>query len=127
MAKSNEIENHTINLIGTGTIIEGNIVSNGDIRIDGNLKGNLTTKGKVIVGDTGKISGEVNCKNFDVEGSVDGRVTVMELLSLRAKSKLIGDIITNKLAIEPGAVFTGKCDMSGSSQTHNAPKPAESK
>jgi cytoskeletal protein CcmA (bactofilin family) len=127
MAKSNEIENHTINLIGTGTIIEGNIVSNGDIRIDGNLKGNLTTKGKVIVGDTGKISGEVNCKNFDVEGSVDGRVTVMELLSLRAKSKLIGDIITSKLAIEPGAVFTGKCDMSGSSQPHNAPKPSESK
>jgi len=54
MAKSNEMENHAINLIGTGTIIDGNIVSNGDIRIDGNLKGNLSTKGKVIVGDTGK-------------------------------------------------------------------------
>jgi cytoskeletal protein CcmA (bactofilin family) len=129
MAKTNEMENHTINLIGTGTAIDGNIVSNGDIRIDGSLKGNLTTKGKVIVGDTGKVSGEVNCKNFEVEGSVDGRVIVAELLSLRAKSKILGDIITSKLAIEPGAIFTGKCDMSGSnhSPSQNANRPAESK
>jgi len=127
MAKSNEIENHTINLIGTGTVIEGNIISNGDIRIDGTLKGNLTTRGKVIVGDTGKVSGEVNCKNFEVEGSVDGKVTVTDLLSLRIKSKILGDIITSKLAIEPGALFTGRCDMSGSNQNLNADKSAESK
>lgn len=127
MAKSNEVENHTINLIGTGTMIEGNITTNGDIRIDGSLKGNLATKGKVIVGDTGKISGEVNCRNFEVEGSVDGKVVVSELLSLRAKSKILGDISTSKLAIEPGAVFTGKCDMSGSNPNLNAGKPVESK
>ncbi|MCB8994693.1 MAG: polymer-forming cytoskeletal protein [Bacteroidales bacterium] len=127
MAKSNEMETHTINLIGTGTVIEGNIVSNGDIRIDGSLKGNLSTKGKVIVGDTGKVSGEVNCRNFEVEGSIDGKVVVAELLSLRAKSKILGDITTNKLAIEPGAVFTGKCDMSGSGQNLNASKPTETK
>jgi cytoskeletal protein CcmA (bactofilin family) len=129
MAKNNEMENHTINLIGTGTMIEGNIVSNGDIRIDGSLKGNLSTKGKVIVGDTGKISGEVICKNFEVEGSVDGKVMVTELLSLRAKSKILGDISTSKLAIEPGAVFTGKCDMSGShhNPSLNATKTTEIK
>jgi cytoskeletal protein CcmA (bactofilin family) len=127
MAKSNEMENHTINLIGSGTMIDGNIVSNGDIRIDGSLKGNLSTKGKVIVGDTGKVSGEVNCKNFEVEGSVDGKVFVSELLSLRSKSKILGDITTSKLAIEPGAVFTGKCDMSGSNPNLNASKPSESK
>jgi len=127
MAKSNEMENHTINLIGTGTTIDGNIVSNGDIRIDGNLKGNLSTKGKVIVGDTGKISGEVNCRNFEVEGSVDGKIIISELLSLRAKSKILGDIFTSKLAIEPGAVFTGKCDMSGVNHDLNAAKSAESK
>ena len=127
MAKSNEIENHTINLIGTGTVIEGNIMSNGDIRIDGGLKGNLTTKGKVIVGDTGKISGEVKCRNFEVEGSVDGKVIVSELLSLRAKSKILGDITTSKLAIEPGAVFTGKCDMSASNQIQNEVKPEAGK
>jgi len=127
MAKTNEMENHTINLIGTGTTIEGNIISSGDIRIDGSLIGNLTTKGKLIVGDTGKVSGEVNCKNFEVEGSVDGKIFVSELLSLRAKSKVLGDITTSKLAIEPGAVFTGKCDMSASNQNLNATKPTESK
>lgn len=127
MAKSNEMENHTINLIGTGTTIDGNIISSGDIRIDGILKGNLSTKGKVIVGETGKITGEINCKNFEVEGSVDGKVFVIDLLSLRSKSKILGDITTSKLAIEPGAVFTGKCDMSGSNTTLNAIKSPESK
>lgn len=126
MAKTYEAENHSINLIGTGTVIEGNILSNGDIRIDGNLKGNLSTRGKVIVGESGKITGEVNCKSFDVEGSIEGKVVVSELLSLRARSKVLGDIVTNKLAIEPGAVFTGKCDMSGANQSY-ASKSAESK
>jgi cytoskeletal protein CcmA (bactofilin family) len=116
MAKNLEMDNQTINLIGTGTVIEGNVTSNGDIRVDGSLNGVLNTKGKVIVGDGGKIHGEVHCKNFEVEGSIDGKVFVSELLSLRAKSKLVGEITTNKLAIEPGAVFTGKCDMSGSNQ-----------
>ncbi len=127
MAKNTEMENHTINLIGTGTTIDGNITSSGDIRIDGNLKGNLNTKGKVIVGDTGKVFGEVHCKNFEIEGSLEGKIFVIELLSLRAKSKVLGDISTSKLAIEPGAVFTGKCDMSGSTQNTYAGKPAESK
>jgi cytoskeletal protein CcmA (bactofilin family) len=127
MAKNNEMENHTINLIGNGTSIDGNITSSGDIRIDGNLKGNLTTKGKVIIGDTGKVNGEVHCKNFEIEGSLDGKIFVNELLSLRARSKVLGDISTSKLAIEPGAVFTGKCDMSGSIQNPYATKPAESK
>lgn len=116
MAKNFEIDNQTINLIGTGTLIEGNVTSSGDIRVDGSLKGMLNTKGKVIVGESGKIEGEVRCKNFDVEGTIDGKVIVSELLSLRDKSKLNGEIITNKLAIEPGAIFSGKCDMTGSNQ-----------
>ena len=113
MAKTNETENHTINLIGSGTAIEGNVSSNGDIRLDGTLKGNMTTKGKVIIGETGKLSGEVRCKNLDVEGSVEGKAFITELMSLRNRSKILGDISTNKLAIEPGATFTGRCDMSG--------------
>jgi cytoskeletal protein CcmA (bactofilin family) len=126
MAKNTEMDNQTINLIGTGTIIEGNVTSNGDIRVDGTLKGVLNTKGKVIVGESGKINGEVHCKNFEVEGNIDGKVFISELLSLRAKSKLTGEITTNKLAIEPGATFTGKCDMSGSNQPAFG-KPEESK
>jgi cytoskeletal protein CcmA (bactofilin family) len=113
MAKNNEGENHTINLIGTGTVIEGNVISSGDIRIDGTLKGNMTTKGKVIIGETGKLNGEIRCKNLDVEGSIEGKAFINELLSLRNRAKILGNISTNKLAIEPGAVFTGQCDMSG--------------
>ena len=125
MAKNFEMENPAINLIANGTTIEGNITSNGDIRVDGSLKGTMTIKGKVIVGSSGKIKGEVHCKNFEVEGSIDGKVFVEELLSLRSRSKLTGEITTNKLAIEPGAHFTGKCDMTGAQQNNLGKEPEQ--
>ena len=65
MAKTVEPVNNTINLIGAGTDIQGDVQSTGDIRIDGTLKGNLRTKGKVVIGSTGYIKGEVHCKNSD--------------------------------------------------------------
>ena len=114
MAKMAEAEStNKINMIGVGTTIEGSINSSENIRFDGNLIGNLNTKGKVFIGQSGKISGEIRCKNCEVEGVVDGKVIVEELLSLRSMSKLYGEIKTGKLAIEPGATFTGKCDMGG--------------
>lgn len=114
MAKLGETEiTNKINMIGVGTTIEGNVSSNENIRFDGNLIGNLNTKGKVFVGQSGKVSGEIRCKNCEVEGVVDGKIVVDELLSLRSMSKLYGEIKTGKLAIEPGATFTGKCDMGG--------------
>ena len=85
--------------------------SNGDIRIDGSLKGNLSTKGKVVIGPTGKINGEIICKNSEVSGIIEGKITVSQLLNLKASSKIFGDIVTSKLAIEPGARFTGNCNM----------------
>ena len=112
MAKILEPENNTINLIGAGTDIKGDIESAGDIRIDGTLKGNLRTKGKVVIGTTGLIKGEVYCRNSDVEGEVDGKINVQELLSLKATSIIHGDISAKRLAIEPGAKFTGNCNMS---------------
>ena len=98
-----------------------------NIRFDGNLVGNLVTQGKVFVGQSGKINGEIHCKNCEVEGVVDGKVVVEELLSLRSMSKLFGEIKTGKLAIEPGATFTGKCDMGGKREAASeaaAPKTA---
>jgi cytoskeletal protein CcmA (bactofilin family) len=126
MAKNMEVDSNTINLIGSGTTIEGNITSTGDIRVDGILKGNLNTKGKVIIGESGKVIGEIYCKILEVEGNIEGKVFTSELLSFRASSRLVGDITTNKLAIEPGAVFSGKCDMTGTNN-FNAAKPAEQK
>jgi cytoskeletal protein CcmA (bactofilin family) len=111
MAKYNETDNTTINLISNGTDITGDVKSNGDIRIDGSLKGNLSTKGKVVIGPTGKISGEVICKNSEVSGIIEGKIIVGQLLNLKASSKIFGDIVTARLAIEPGARFTGNCNM----------------
>lgn len=112
MAKFNETDSPTINLISIGTEITGDIKSNGDIRIDGSLKGILNTKGKVVIGPTGKVNGEVICKNSEVSGVIEGKITVEQLLNLKSSSKIHGDIITSKLSIEPGALFSGNCKMS---------------
>jgi len=120
MGKYNETDNATINLISNGTGITGDIKSNGDIRIDGLLTGNLTTKGKVVIGPTGKVKGEVYCKNSEVSGAVDGRICVSQLLTLKTDSKISGDIMTFKLSIEPGAKFTGNCKMSESENNETA-------
>jgi len=112
MAKYNETDNNTINLISLGTEITGDVKSNGDIRIDGSLTGSLNTAGKVVVGPTGKVNGEVICKNSEVSGIVEGKLKVNQLLNLKASSKIFGDIATSKLSIEPGAIFSGNCKMS---------------
>lgn len=112
MAKFNEPETAAINLISLGTDITGDIKSTGDIRIDGTLTGNLNTKGKVVIGPTGKVNGEVTCKNSEVSGTVEGKIIVSQLLILKASSKIFGDIATSKLSIEPGAIFSGNCKMS---------------
>ncbi|MBP1669297.1 MAG: putative acyltransferase [Bacteroidetes bacterium] len=112
MAKILETENNVINQIGVGTEITGDVSTNGDIRIDGLLTGNLKTKGKLVIGETGSIKGEITCKNTVVEGSVNGKINVSELLTMKATSSLKGDITTRRLAIEPGAKFTGNCNMS---------------
>jgi cytoskeletal protein CcmA (bactofilin family) len=102
-----------INSIMEGTSIEGEVRSDSNIRIDGRVKGIVHAKGRVIVGQTGVIEGEVVCHGSDIEGTVIGKVNCQELLSLKATAKLQGDINTRKLAIEPGAVFTGNCSMGG--------------
>jgi len=112
MAKIIETDNGTaVNLISQGTEITGDIKSTCDVRIDGVLNGNMATKGKVVIGPTGRVKGEVECKNSEVAGVIDGKITVTQLLNLKASSKITGTIITNKLSIEPGAVFTGNCAM----------------
>ncbi len=127
MAKNNETEPAAINLISNGTEISGDIKSGGDIRIDGGLTGNLNTKGKVVIGVTGRVNGEVICKNSEVSGCVEGKISVSQLLILKASSKILGDIATVKLSIEPGAKFSGNCKMSDSDNNGGAgtAKPGE--
>ena len=130
MAKYNEPDttSNNINLIGFGTEIHGDITSNGDLRIDGVLVGNINSKGKIVVGETGKVKGEMYSKNADISGTVEGKVTVNELLSLKASAKVGGDMFTNRLAIEPGSRFTGYCDMSsGKEDVESKPSPEDPK
>ena len=116
MAKPNEVAPGSINLIGTGTIIEGEIKSNGDIRIDGTIFGSITSKAKVVLGATGSIEGDIACQNADISGVLKGKTTVSDLLFLKSTSKVIGDIVTSKLVVEAGAVFTGSCNMGNPSR-----------
>ena len=110
-AKKNIPSSAAINMIGDGTTITGDIKSKGDIRVDGSLKGSIETEGKVVVGQGGVVEGDVICKDADVAGVLKAKITVSQLLSLKSSAKLNGDIVTNKLSIEPGATFTGSCSM----------------
>jgi cytoskeletal protein CcmA (bactofilin family) len=112
MAKTyNELNTQVINLIGKGTIITGDIKSEGDIRVDGELNGNISSNGRVVIGDTGKVTGEITCKNCEVSGSVKGKMKIEQLITLKSTSTVLCDINTDKLSIEPGSVFSGTCTM----------------
>lgn len=106
-----ETENSPINIINNGTLIKGDITATGDFRLDGTLEGNIQLNGKLVIGDTGVVNGNILCQNANVVGTVNGNLSVKELLSLHATARVKGDILINKLSIEPGAVFTGKCRM----------------
>jgi cytoskeletal protein CcmA (bactofilin family) len=100
-----------VNIIGAGTIIEGEIRTDSDIRIDGKVKGTITSKAKIVVGNTGIVDGDLNGDTADISGKVFGKVEVTDLLFLKSSGYLEGDIITGKLVVEAGARFTGSCKM----------------
>ncbi len=99
------------NRINLGTIVEGTIESDGDLRIEGTIRGTLRTKAKVAVGPTGLIEGDVHCKSADIEGRITGDIEVSEVLTLKASSIVEGNIYTSKIVIENGAHFDGICNM----------------
>jgi cytoskeletal protein CcmA (bactofilin family) len=100
-----------INIIGKGTKIVGDINSGGDVRIDGTLTGNIVTTGKLVLGPSGFVEGNITSTHAELEGEVKGVVNISETLSLKSTAKVNGDIVTAKLMIEPGAIFTGTCNM----------------
>ena len=99
------------NRIVQGTKIVGTIVSEGGLRIDGEIEGDIRTSGKVVLGVTGKIKGTLTCNSADFEGEFSGKLNVKEILSLRDTSKVEGEVSINKLSVEPGAVFNATCTM----------------
>ncbi|MCD8528844.1 MAG: polymer-forming cytoskeletal protein [Chitinophagales bacterium] len=99
------------NTIQNGTLIEGNINAEGNVRIDGKLEGNLTTKSKLVVGNTGVILGDIKCENANVEGKIEGNVYVSGILLLKSTAVINGDIFWGKLVVEQGAEFIGRSAM----------------
>ncbi len=99
------------NRIVEGTTINGDIVSPADFRLDGHLIGNFQSKGKIVIGPAGSVKGDIICKNADIEGTFEGKIQVQEILNVKSKSHIIGEVICGKLSVEPGAEFSASCVM----------------
>ena len=108
-----EVQNQTINIISEGTTIKGDVSASGDIRIDGELTGNIEAKGRLVIGPKGKVVGEIKCNNIEVSGYIKGKITVSELLTMKSSAQIFSDIVAGKLSVEPGSIFTGNCAMGG--------------
>lgn len=102
-----------INSLGDGTKLNGDLSANSDIRIDGTLEGNLICKGKLILGPKGTITGTVDCQSAVIEGKINGTVKVKDVLQIKESAVITGDITTDKLIVQSGAVFNVKCEMGG--------------
>lgn len=100
-------------MIGSGTVLKGDITSNGDLRIDGTLKGNIIGSAKVIIGSNGVVEGDISGQQADIMGKVTGSIKVKELLQLKNGSRVEGNISAGKLQVEPSAIFNGQCHMTG--------------
>ncbi|MBP2283658.1 cytoskeletal protein CcmA (bactofilin family) [Flavobacterium sp. CG_23.5] len=99
------------NRIVEGTTINGDIVSQADFRLDGALNGNFQSSGKIVIGPAGSVTGDIICKNADIEGKFDGKIQVTEILNVKSKASIHGEVICGKLAVEPGADFSASCTM----------------
>ena len=120
MFKRKEIENttmtnsHTLetNLIIAGTKLLGDIVTDNSIHIEGEIHGNIACKGKVTIGSSGRVKGNLNCLTCEIHGKIDGELKVEDLLTLKETSRIHGNIETLKLKIDEGSFFEGTCKMS---------------
>jgi len=122
LGKSDNIKD--LNLIGNGTTVEGKIKSQGSIRIDGKLNGELFANENIFVGESGDVDGALQARSITIGGKVQGTVTATEKLVLETKSKVHGEIKAAKLVIDEGAVFDGKCTMADGKQ-QSQQKPAQ--
>ncbi len=106
-----EVASDSTTIIGSGTVIKGDIESRGDIRIDGSLIGNLTSGAKVLIGPQGSVEGNIDGRDADVLGKVSGKISVENMLQLRGNAEIKGDVYTGKLQVEPSVTFNGHCFM----------------
>jgi len=101
-------------LISEGTVLQGDVNSENDLRVDGTIQGNVNSSAKVVIGPSGRVEGNIYGKQADVTGKVIGNIAVQEILQLRGESNVQGNISAATLQIDPTAVFNGQCQMGGS-------------
>lgn len=101
------------NSIGKGTIIEGNVRAEGDLLIDGIIKGDVTTKTKLICGPSALIEGNILAQHAEIAGRVQGTVKALGLLVINSSGTILGDVITKDLNVESGSTFNGRLQVGG--------------
>lgn len=100
-----------VSVIAPQMAVSGDLESDGDIRIDGTVTGNIFCRAKVVVISTGKVFGDIQALQVDIHGTVTGNITAGEMLTMRSKSQINGNLTTKKLQIESNAIFNGCCTM----------------
>ena len=113
---------NALNSLVRGTTVEGSVVAESDIRIDGTIRGTLTCSAKVIIGPSGLVDGEVKCQNAVIEGKFYGKLKVSDLLSVKESAEVVADVITSKLSVAPGAIFDVTCKMKTDTKPQPQPK-----
>ena len=111
MSKRENGYSEDVSILSDGVNIEGKISSNGNVRIDGKVIGDVHVKGNLTLGSSSEIKGQINAKNMVVSGKVEGTLKIEDKLTLESTSKIKGDIIAKVLVIEEGAKFDGKSSM----------------
>ena len=109
-AESNLIVN-SVSRISAGTVVKGDITSPSDIRIDGTFEGRIQSKGRVVVGESATIRGDVICENMDLWGNLNGNIFVKDTLSLKDGCEVGGKLHVKRLSVELGSTFNGNCQM----------------
>jgi cytoskeletal protein CcmA (bactofilin family) len=120
---NNNIGKDEVTIVSTGVILEGKLNSNGNVRIDGTVNGDIKAMGNVTVGESGEINGEISAENIIIGGRINGTVNAREKLTIESKSVLTGDIITKILEIEAGAKFDGKSTMNAQTPSFSRSQP----
>ncbi len=114
-ASSSSANSSGTNIIIEGTDLKGNINAQSDIRIDGQLEGNLNCSSRLLLGKTGKVIGDIKSKKAVIEGSIQGNIRVQSLLHIKESAQIEGDIFTDQLIVDAGATINGNCNMGSGS------------
>lgn len=122
--RQQEHKTNAFNLIANGTEINGDIVTDGDLRIDGQVIGNITCKAKLVIGEQGSVIGNIFCYNGEVSGTTEGRITSSEILQLNKGADIKGDIESVRFVVEDGANISGNCKTNKILLESDLPAPA---